>query len=93
MSLRAGTPLPRRIRSTPEAASAPVRKRSATFKSEAVRAGVLSLLFLLLLLGIWHVATLPKEQAAGANDEYAKLMGKGAAKTQSKAAKQRTRAN
>jgi len=81
MSLRAGTPLPRRIRSTPEAASAPVRKRSATFKSEAVRAGVLSLLFLLLLLGIWHVATLQKEQAAGANDEYAKLMGKGSVKT------------
>jgi len=50
-------------------------------KSEALRAGILSLMFLAVLLGIWHVATLPKEQAAGANDEYAKLMGKSAAKT------------
>ena len=81
MSLRAGTPLPRRIPPSQAAASAPVRKRTATFKSESVRAGVLSLLFLLVLLGIWHVATLQKEQAAGANDEYAKLMGKGAVKT------------
>ena len=81
MSLRAGTPLPRRIASTQDAASAPARKRPATFKSEALRAGVLSLLFLFLLLGIWHVATLQKEQAAGATDEYAKLMGQGAVKT------------
>jgi nitrate/nitrite transport system permease protein len=50
-------------------------------KSEALRAACLSLMLLLLLLGIWHLATLPKEAAAGANDEYAKLMGKGAAKT------------
>jgi nitrate/nitrite transport system permease protein len=51
-------------------------------RSEALRAAFLSLLILLLLLGIWHVATLPKEQAASANDEYAKLMGKGAKKSE-----------
>ena len=50
-------------------------------KPEALRAGILSLMFLAVLLGIWHVATLPKEQAAGANDEYAKLMGKSETKT------------
>ena len=50
-------------------------------KSEKLRAGILSLLFLLVLLGIWHVATLPKEQPASANDEYSRLMGKSAVKT------------
>jgi nitrate/nitrite transport system permease protein len=49
--------------------------------SERARAAVLSLLILLVLLGIWHIATLPKAQAPAVNDEYAKLMGKGAAKT------------
>jgi nitrate/nitrite transport system permease protein len=81
MSLRAGTPLPRRKPPTPEQTAPLVRRRPGTIKSEALRAGILSLLFLLVLIGIWHVATLPKEQAASANDEYAKLMGKGAVKT------------
>jgi nitrate/nitrite transport system permease protein len=58
-----------------------VRRRTGMIKSEALRAGILSLTFLLVLLGVWHVATLPKEQAASANDEYARLMGKGAVKT------------
>ncbi|MBI3376451.1 MAG: nitrate ABC transporter permease [Betaproteobacteria bacterium] len=49
--------------------------------TDSLRAAMLSLAFLLVLLGIWHVGTLPKEQAASANDEYAKLMGKGAVKT------------
>jgi nitrate/nitrite transport system permease protein len=81
MSLRTGTPLPRR---EPPAGGRTIpveRGRSGTATSEALRAGLLSLLFLLVLLGIWHVATLPKEQAASANDEYAKLMGKSSAKT------------
>lgn len=42
---------------------------------------LLSLAFLLLVLGVWHVTTLPKADVGGANDEYAKLMGKGAKKT------------
>jgi nitrate/nitrite transport system permease protein len=46
------------------------------------RSTVLSALLLLGLLGIWHIATLPKEQAATANDEYAKLMGKGTRKSE-----------
>jgi nitrate/nitrite transport system permease protein len=46
------------------------------------RAAVLSLLFFFVFLGAWHVATLPKQQVAAANDEYAKLMGRGAKKTE-----------
>jgi nitrate/nitrite transport system permease protein len=42
----------------------------------------LSLIIFALLIGIWHVATLPAPQTAGANDEYAKLMGKGAKKSE-----------
>ncbi len=45
-------------------------------------AAVLSAAFLALFLGIWHLATLPKAQVAGADDEYAKLMGKGAKKSE-----------
>jgi len=45
-------------------------------------AAALSLLFLLVLLGVWQLATPPKQHAAGANDEYAKLMGRGAKKTE-----------
>jgi nitrate/nitrite transport system permease protein len=46
--------------------------------SDFWRATALSLLFLVVLLGVWHLATLPRQQASAANDEYAKLMGKGA---------------
>jgi nitrate/nitrite transport system permease protein len=50
--------------------------------TESLRAAALSLFFLALIVGAWHLATLPKETAAAAaNDEYAKLMGKGAKKS------------
>jgi nitrate/nitrite transport system permease protein len=45
------------------------------------RGALLSAAILLLLLGIWHAATLPKAESAAATDEYAQLMGKGAKKT------------
>jgi nitrate/nitrite transport system permease protein len=43
---------------------------------------LLSVFFLGLLLGVWHLATLPKAEAEGANDEYARLMGKGSKKSE-----------
>ncbi len=49
---------------------------------QSLKAAILSLLFLAVLLGIWHLATLPQEAAPGATDEYAKLMGKGAKKSE-----------
>jgi nitrate/nitrite transport system permease protein len=48
---------------------------------ESLKAGILSLVFLGCFLGIWHLATLPKAEVQGAADEYAKLMGKGAKKS------------
>jgi nitrate/nitrite transport system permease protein len=51
-------------------------------KLESLKAGVLSLVFLAVFLGIWQLATLPKAQSQGAVDEYAKLMGKGAKKSE-----------
>jgi nitrate/nitrite transport system permease protein len=48
---------------------------------EALKAGLLSLVLLLFFIGIWHVATLPRDTAATADSEYAKLIGKGAAKS------------
>jgi nitrate/nitrite transport system permease protein len=51
-------------------------------KLESLKAGVLSLAFLGLFLGIWHLATLPKGEAQGANDEYARLLGKGTKKSE-----------
>jgi nitrate/nitrite transport system permease protein len=47
---------------------------------QTLHAAVLSLLFLFTIVGAWHLATLPKDAgpAAAADDEYAKLMGKGA---------------
>jgi nitrate/nitrite transport system permease protein len=50
-------------------------------RRDALRAALLSIIFAFVTLGLWHVATLPKEQATAANDEYAKLMGKGAPKS------------
>jgi nitrate/nitrite transport system permease protein len=47
---------------------------------DSLRATALSFVFLLVLLGAWHVATLPKEQASRGNDEYSRLMGHGAKK-------------
>ena len=49
---------------------------------DALKAAALSLVFLAFLVGVWHVATLPKEKASAAEDEYAKLMGKGANKSE-----------
>jgi nitrate/nitrite transport system permease protein len=44
-------------------------------------ASVLSVAFFFLILGIWHLATLPKAKEAGGGDtEYAKLMGKSSSK-------------
>jgi nitrate/nitrite transport system permease protein len=48
---------------------------------ERLRAAVLSAFILLIVLVVWHVATLPSASAVVANDEYAKLMGKGASKS------------
>jgi nitrate/nitrite transport system permease protein len=44
--------------------------------------GVLSIGFLLLILSIWHLATLPKTKESAADTEYAKLMGKSANKSE-----------
>ena len=49
---------------------------------QSLKAGVLSAILLAVLVGAWHLATLPKEAASSANDEYAKLMGKGAKKSE-----------
>ena len=54
--------------------------------SLGLRSTLLSLLLLALLLGIYHVATAPSGGSVtggGANDEYAKLMGKAAGATKS----------
>jgi nitrate/nitrite transport system permease protein len=50
-------------------------------KAQSLAAGLLSLLFLGVFLGIWHLATVPKKEVAAVNDEYAKLLGKGAKKS------------
>ena len=51
-------------------------------RAQTALAAVLSAVFLALFLGIWHLATLPKAESQGAADEYARLMGKGAKKTE-----------
>ena len=53
-------------------------------KSQQLKAGLLSLLLLLVFLGIWHLATLPAPGTAAASTsgmtaeqlEYQKMMGK-----------------
>jgi nitrate/nitrite transport system permease protein len=53
----------------------------ATPTSLRVRAGLLSALILLALLALWYTATLrPAAAASAADDEYARLMGKSAAR-------------
>jgi nitrate/nitrite transport system permease protein len=53
---------------------------------ETLKAALLSLAILAVIVGLWHVTTLPAQPVAGAaaaaDDEYAKLMGKGAKKTE-----------
>ena len=51
-------------------------------KVQSLAAGMLSLVFLALFLGIWHLATLPKADSQGPTDEYAKLLGKGVKKSE-----------
>jgi nitrate/nitrite transport system permease protein len=51
-------------------------------KARSFGAALLSAALLFVFLGIWHLATLPKQSAGGAQDEYARLMGKGAQKTE-----------
>jgi len=46
-----------------------------------IKSALLSLLFFVVLVGAWHLATLPKGERAPAPDEYAKLLGKGAKKS------------
>ncbi|MDO9003332.1 MAG: nitrate ABC transporter permease [Aquabacterium sp.] len=53
------------------------------WRTERVRAGLLSLLILAVILGVWHLATLPKAAVASSGPaltpeqiEYLKLMGK-----------------
>jgi len=43
------------------------------------RAGVLSVVILIVFLGLWQIATLPKTTAQVVDDEYAKLVGAAAA--------------
>jgi nitrate/nitrite transport system permease protein len=51
-------------------------------RAQTVLAAGLSAAFLSLFLCIWHFATLPKAEVQGVADEYARLMGKGAKKTE-----------
>jgi nitrate/nitrite transport system permease protein len=55
-----------------------------TPRTRTALAAALSAAFLALFLGIWHLATLSKQSAApsAAESEYAKLMGKGAKKSE-----------
>src|SRR5260221_12619572 len=47
-----------------------------------VKSALLSLLLFVVLVGAWHLATLPRGERAPAPDEYAKLLGKGAKKSE-----------
>src|SRR6266849_1443707 len=47
----------------------------------SVKSALLSVLFFVVLVGVWHLATLPKGERAAASDEYAKLLGKGTKKS------------
>ena len=47
-----------------------------------LKSALLSLFFLVVLVGAWHLVTLPKGERQAAGDEYAKLLGKGAKKSE-----------
>src|SRR5260221_7644070 len=47
-----------------------------------IMSALLSLLVFVVLVGAWHLATLPKGERQAAGDEYAKLLGKGAKKSE-----------
>ncbi|MCX7890807.1 MAG: nitrate ABC transporter permease [Burkholderiales bacterium] len=51
------------------------------FTRETLRAALLSLVFALAALAVWHFATVQPERAAAADDEYAQLMGRGVRKS------------
>lgn len=48
-------------------------------KNEKFRALILSLLILVVFLGAWQIATMPRQGAQVVDDEYAKLVGASAA--------------
>ena len=52
-------------------------------RHESLKAALISVILFVLFIGVWHLATLPKESTAlnGASAEYAALMGKGAEKS------------
>ena len=52
-------------------------------RSQAFKAGLISLLLFLAFVGLWHMATLSKDAvlSSGTDAEYAALMGKGAEKS------------
>src|SRR5467141_4700134 len=47
-----------------------------------IKSALLSLIFFGVLVGAWPLATLPKGERQAAGDEYAKLLGKGAKKSE-----------
>src|SRR5467141_4621886 len=47
-----------------------------------IKSALLSLIFFGVLVGAWHLPTLPRGERAAAADEYAKLLGKGAKKSE-----------
>src|SRR3981189_1308564 len=47
-----------------------------------IKSALLSVLFFVILVGTWHLATQPKSARAAAPDEYAKLLGKGTKKSE-----------
>jgi len=47
-----------------------------------IKSALLSVLFFVVLVGAWHLATQPKSARAAATDEYARLLGKGVKKSE-----------
>src|SRR6266436_6244510 len=47
-----------------------------------IKSALLSVLFFVILVGTWHLATQPKSARAAVPDEYAKLLGKGTKKSE-----------
>src|SRR6267142_2119139 len=47
-----------------------------------IKSALLSVLFFVILVGAWHLATQPKSARAAVPDEYAKLLGKGTKKSE-----------
>jgi nitrate/nitrite transport system permease protein len=47
-----------------------------------IKSALLSVLFFVILVGAWHLATQPKSARAAVPDEYARLLGKGTKKSE-----------